>query len=252
MDSDELWAAIDDQRRRTADLLETLTPDQWAHASLCDGWTVRDVAAHLTLQQQHVTDALGFFLRHPSLVRSLTLNRVIHRSARIQATLPTEEIIRRIRASIGSRRHNAFVSERETLTDILVHGQDIAVPLGLDLEMPTAAAAEAATRLWQTRGTWLSRVFLPLPVDGCRLTATDVAWDVGEGAEVAGPIGALLLVLTGRSALAGQLTGRVPGQAQRGEPPPPRTALHDTRAEGEADQGGARPSSGGTGTSALP
>ena len=44
--------AIDDQRARTAGLLEGLSTEQWDHPSLCDGWTVRHVAAHLTLQQQ--------------------------------------------------------------------------------------------------------------------------------------------------------------------------------------------------------
>ncbi|GAA6527762.1 maleylpyruvate isomerase family mycothiol-dependent enzyme [Intrasporangium sp. DVR] len=210
MDTDDLWAAIDDQRRRTADLLDTLTPTQWEQESLCQGWTVRDVAAHLTLQQQHLTDALRFVVHHPSLLRSGSLNRAIHQSAKLQARLPTAEIIARIRASTGSRRHNSFVTERETLTDILVHGQDNAVPLGLELTMPTAASAEAATRVWETRGTWLARVFRTLPLEGCRLTATDMDWSVGRGLEVAGPVGALLLLLTGRTALADQLTGPVP------------------------------------------
>ena len=52
MNDDDVWAAIDGQRRRTADLLECpCRTRQWRHASLCPGWTVRDVAAHLTLQQ---------------------------------------------------------------------------------------------------------------------------------------------------------------------------------------------------------
>lgn len=36
-----------DERNDLADLLETLTPQQWATASLCEGWTVRDVVAHV-------------------------------------------------------------------------------------------------------------------------------------------------------------------------------------------------------------
>jgi uncharacterized protein (TIGR03083 family) len=48
MDKDAVWAAIDSQRLRTADLLEGLSEEQWRHPSLCDGWTVRDVAAHLS------------------------------------------------------------------------------------------------------------------------------------------------------------------------------------------------------------
>lgn len=51
MNDDEVWSAIDAQRARTADLLETLTSEECAHLSLCVGWTVRDVAAHLPLQQ---------------------------------------------------------------------------------------------------------------------------------------------------------------------------------------------------------
>jgi hypothetical protein len=45
MNDDEVWAAIDLQRRRTADLLEQLSDEEWRQPSLCRGWTVRDVAA---------------------------------------------------------------------------------------------------------------------------------------------------------------------------------------------------------------
>ncbi|MCV7319265.1 maleylpyruvate isomerase N-terminal domain-containing protein [Mycolicibacterium confluentis] len=33
------------QREEFADLLDSLTPEQWTITSLCAGWTVRDVAA---------------------------------------------------------------------------------------------------------------------------------------------------------------------------------------------------------------
>ncbi len=129
--ADAVWLAIDDQRARTADLLDRLTADQWQHPSWCGGWTVRDVAAHLTLQQQRIRDFTAFFVHHPRMVRSVTLNAVIRDSAIMQAReLSTAEIASRIRAMVGSRRHNAFVTPLETLTDILVHSQDIAVPLG--------------------------------------------------------------------------------------------------------------------------
>jgi len=205
--ADALWSAVDDQRRRTADLLEDLTDDQWREPSLCRGWTVRHVAAHLTLQQQRIPDVLAFVARNPRMLRSVTLNRVIHDSAVIQSQLPTAEIIDRIRGTVGSRRHNAFVTPLETLTDILVHSQDIAVPLGVDLPMSPSAGALAATRLWDTRGSWLSGVFQPLPLAGYRLAASDVDWTRGEGPDVAGPIGAVLLLLTGRRAALERLGG---------------------------------------------
>lgn len=206
--ADAVWLAIDDQRTRTADLLEQLTPEQWEHASLCPAWTVRHVAAHLTLQQQGYRDAAAFVARHPRMLRSVTLNATIRESALIRAReLSPPEIVAGIRGTVGSRRHNAFVTPLETLTDILVHSQDIAVPLGLDLPIRPTAGVLAATRRWDTRSSWLSSVFRPLPLDGHRLTATDADWTRGQGPEVAGSIGALLMLLTGRDAALDQLTG---------------------------------------------
>jgi len=49
---------------------------------------------------------------------------------------------------IGSRRHNIGVSYKEKpLTDILVHGQDIAIPLGRSLDSDPEAAAFAGSRI---------------------------------------------------------------------------------------------------------
>jgi uncharacterized protein (TIGR03083 family) len=207
-EADAVWGAIDDQRARTADLLEQLPAEQWEHPSLCRGWTVRHVAAHLTLQQLGVRDVAAFVARNPRMLRSVTLNATIHDSAVLQAQgLSSQEVTSRIRAMIGSRRHNAFVTPLETLTDILVHSQDIAIPLGLDLTMRPTASTLAATRRWDTRRSWLASVFRRLPLDGYRLTATDTTWTRGQGPEIAGPIGALLLLLTGRSAALEQLTG---------------------------------------------
>jgi uncharacterized protein (TIGR03083 family) len=207
-EADAVWGAIDDQRTRTADLLEQLPAQQWDHPSLCQGWTVRHVAAHLTLQQQRIRDVAAFVAHNPRMLRRVTLNATIHDSAVLQAQLlSSQEIISRIRAMIGSQRHNAFVTPLETLTDILVHSQDIAMPLGRDLTMRPTASAHAATRRWDTRDTWLAMVFRRLPLDGYRLNATDTDWTRGQGPEIAGPIGALLLLLTGRSTALEELTG---------------------------------------------
>lgn len=203
-----VWTAIDDQRTRTADLLEQLSREQWDHPSLCRGWSVRHVAAHLTMQQQRLRDVAAFIAQHPRLVRSVTLNASIHDSAVLQAQLlSTPEITSRIRATIGSRKHNAFVTPLETLTDILVHSQDIAIPLGVDLPVRPTAGVLAATRRWDTRRSWLATVFDGIPLTGYRLTATDTDWIRGQGPEIAGPISALLLLLTGRRAALAQLTG---------------------------------------------
>jgi hypothetical protein len=42
---------------------------------------------------------------------------------------------------------------------------------------------------------------------GYRLVADDVPWAAGQGRQISGPIGALLLLLTGRPAALPQLSG---------------------------------------------
>jgi uncharacterized protein (TIGR03083 family) len=203
MDEDEIWAAIDEQRTRVADLIEGLSEEQLAHPSLCDGWTVRDVAVHLTLQEMGPLDALRGLLRYPG-----SLNGIIHRSAIGEGRgLATGEIVARIRAMRGHRRHNVGLTCRETLTDVLVHGLDMAIPLGVDLEVPAGAAAEAATRIHGFGGRGLGSVNRRLPIWGYRLVATDTDWAVGAGQEIRGPMVALLLLVTGRTVRVGELGG---------------------------------------------
>ena len=56
---DQVWEAIDGQRMRVAGLLDGLPSGEWQQPSLCAGWTVRDVAAHLTLQEIGLGGAAG-------------------------------------------------------------------------------------------------------------------------------------------------------------------------------------------------
>ncbi len=206
MNTDALWAAIDTQRLRTADLLGELAPEAWDTPSLCDGWTVRDVAAHLTLQQMTLGSALTAALRHPG-----SLNHVINASARHQARRPPEQLIAEIRGMVGSRRHNIGVTPLETLIDIVVHGQDIAVPLGRDLTVSPWTAVTTADRLWWFRSTRMgrlkSKVFADLDDQGLRFVAADADWSAGAGDEVRGPLVSIVLVLTGRPVGAAALEG---------------------------------------------
>jgi uncharacterized protein (TIGR03083 family) len=201
LDRDQIWQVIDAQRLSLADLLEDLSDDQWRQPSLCAGWTVRDVAAHLTLQQLGLRDLIATMGQWRG-----SMDRTIQHAARRRAAaLPTEQIIAEIRGMVGSRRHTLGVTYLETLCDILVHSQDIAVPLGRRHDMPPAAAAVAASRTLSMR--WPP----PLPsvrtVAGFRLTATDTSWSAGEGPQVRGPMAALLLVCAGRAAALPRLSG---------------------------------------------
>jgi uncharacterized protein (TIGR03083 family) len=189
MDVDTVWRHVDEQRERVAGLMEGLTDEQWETASLCDGWRVREVGAHLTLAHSGVRDVLPYLVRGRG-----GFDAMIRLSAIDRARDPVEEFPRALRAMVGSRRTAPMVSHLEPLTDVLVHAQDMAIPLGLDLPMPPDAAAASADRVWSMGFPfWARRRFR-----GTRLRATDHDWEVGDGDVLEGRMQDLLLLLTGR------------------------------------------------------
>ena len=202
MSPDSVWAAVDLERTKLADLLDHLTPEEWSRPSLCDGWRVRDVAAHLALAHS------GWGRTALEMCRARgSFDRMVHDTAVRHADAPTARLTTEIRAMVGSRRHAPTLTPLEPLLDVLVHAQDIAVPLGRSSSMPIEAAAASATRVW-TMGWPMSTAFhARTRLRGLRLVATDTDWSAGDGDLVEGPVEALLLLLTGRPAWLGRLSG---------------------------------------------
>jgi uncharacterized protein (TIGR03083 family) len=201
LDRDQLWPVIAAERRRVAALLDELAGDDWDHPSLCTGWTVRDVAAHLTLQQVGARAAVAMMVAY----RGDTDRAIADRARQRARDWPPAKIIADIRGTAGARRHNFGVTHRETLIDVLVHAQDIAIPLGRPHPLPVEPAAAAATRLWTMR--WPPPFPARRVMERFRVTATDVAWSAGHGPPVQAPIAAILLLSAGRLAALPQLTG---------------------------------------------
>lgn len=199
MDTAQIWQTIDAERAATAELLAGLSDEEWTRPSLCEGWTVREVAAHLTLAP-HAT--IGASLRDFARARG-SFNRMIDQTARRSARRPAAEIVADLRGIVGTRKLAPGQKLKDALMDVMVHTQDIALPLGIDRHMPADAAIVAANHLWQMGFPFHARRRLA----GHRLVATDAEWSAGEGTEVRGPIEALVMLLAGRSATIPRLTG---------------------------------------------
>jgi uncharacterized protein (TIGR03083 family) len=190
MDNSQIWAHIDEQRADLADFLDTLTPEQWETPSLCPGWTVRQAAAHIT-QSSTNWGRLSFeLLRSGFRFNALTL-----RLGRDDSRKP-EEITAALRAMVGGRRRPPGTAVADPLADVLVHGQDIAVPLGIPRTMPAPAAVIAAERLWKMGFPFNARKRFP----NVTFTATDADFSVGDGHVVRGPIQDIVMTLSGRRA----------------------------------------------------
>ena len=193
MDVDTVWRTIDAERASLADLVEDLGPAEWEAPSLCEAWRVGDVAVHLTQAHMGLWDATVAAVRAGG-----SFDRMIRDSALRARGLPPAECALRLRAMVGSRRMAPFLTPVQPLIDVLVHGQDIAVPLGRTRPMPPAAAAAAAQAVWTTSFPFRARRRFA----GYRLTADDAELLLGDGAPVHGPAAAVLLLVTGRTAAA--------------------------------------------------
>jgi uncharacterized protein (TIGR03083 family) len=116
------------------------------------------------------------------------------------AARPTSELVAELRVHADSRRLPVVTSYRNILFDVLVHTQDVAIPVGRAVAMPPEAARAGATRVWTMTMGW--PFWARRRLRGVRLRATDTDWSVGAGPDLEGPIGALLLLLTGRTEAA--------------------------------------------------
>ena len=56
-----VFAAVADERRSIATLIDSLNPDRLATASLCAGWDIKTVAAHLVSDFADGISELGQF-----------------------------------------------------------------------------------------------------------------------------------------------------------------------------------------------
>lgn len=193
-----LWDEVTAQRLALADLLDGLDDTQWQTPSLCTGWTVQAVAAHLVLP---LSGGLLEFL--PVLVRARgSFGRANDESVRRAAERPRQDIVGDLRRFAADRFAPPLMGPRAPLTDVLVHGLDLRVPLGI--EPPDGAWTDVLDFLV---GSKARLGFVKGRLPGVRFEATDREWSHGSGPIVAGETPWLALAIGSRPAALQHLSG---------------------------------------------
>jgi len=194
MTSENLAAETYAERERLATMLAGLSVDQWTAESLCDGWRVREVVAHLTMP--HRTSAPRFLA---GLLRArFSFDRYADRDARTTTTRMTDaELVDLLRANIEHPWRPPGGGQAGALSHDVIHGLDITEPLGL----PGPPAGRIA-RVLQHAGP-RNLAYFGVNLHGVRLAADDADVAVGEGTTETRsmPVKDMLLVVTGRRAL---------------------------------------------------
>ena len=179
--------------------LSGLTPEQWDTPTLCAGWRVREVTAHITMPFRYSTEQ---YLRELQASHG-DFNQMADRCARRDATRPAAELV----AALADNVHNPWQppggGPEGALCHDVIHGLDITVPLATGRRVPeqhllTVLGFLTGRGGGEVFGTDLARV---------TLRADDLDWSYGSGEPVTGLGQHLLLAMAGRRLPAGLLRG---------------------------------------------
>ncbi|QBJ94905.1 maleylpyruvate isomerase family mycothiol-dependent enzyme [Rhodococcus sp. ABRD24] len=190
------------ERAQLAAFLHSLTPQQWQVPSLCAGWTVRDVVAHMLSYEE-----LGPGGVARRFARGwLRFDRANAIGLDDFAGYSPHQLLDLLERSMQPRGLTTAFGSRIALVDGMIHQQDIRRPLGVAREIPAERLVPALDFVRIAPPIGARRRIL-----GLRLVATDLNWTAGSGPDVCGPGEALLMSIAGRHGVADELEG--PGLA---------------------------------------
>ena len=195
----DTWEMIKLERASLVDALGTLTPTDWDKPSLCTGWSVRDVLAHMVATANMTP--LSFFAKFAGSgfnFPAMTAKEI----ARIGTGRDGAELVGQLRARIDARTAPPGPAA-SWLGETIVHGEDMFRALGGYREHP-AAHVVAVADFYQGSNLLIGT---KNRIAGVSLRATDAGWQHGTGPEASGPILALVLAMTGRKAALDDLSG---------------------------------------------
>lgn len=173
-----------------ATLLEGLPAADWDRPSLCDGWRVREVVAHLTMAARYTAAQFEQELRADGFDFGALSDRVAARDG----ALPTSVLVADLQSDALARWAAPGGGYAGSLNHAVVHGLDVTVALGLDRRPPdetTRAALDGLTTEGAPTRTGVDLV-------GVELRATDLDWSWGSGRTIAAPAARLVLALARR------------------------------------------------------
>ena len=135
----DLWTLVAAERGALAEDLADLTREQWASRSLCSGWTVRDVVAHLTAAAS--TSPAAFFGQFA--MAGFSFDKYANAGLSRRLGPDSDATLAGFRAVQGSR--TSPPGPKPTwLGEVVVHAEDIRRPLGIAHSYDESAVREVA------------------------------------------------------------------------------------------------------------
>jgi uncharacterized protein (TIGR03083 family) len=187
------------ERRALADALDRLTPDQWRGTTMCAGWTPGHVLAHLTMPFRISEQAVMAGIQECGGDFTKFSDGVADRDGK----LPQADLV----AVLCDNADTAWSPPGGGLVGALshdvIHGLDITWPLPIDHPI----ADDALTTVLESITSPGSETYFGVPLQGIKLTATDLDWTHGSGAPLTGRARDLIMLLANRRVPTGLFEG---------------------------------------------
>jgi uncharacterized protein (TIGR03083 family) len=176
----ELQDLVGDSYRRLADQLRE---QDWDRPSLCVGWRVRELIAHLTMPARYTREQFGLELAAANGDFTLLSNLIAARDGELSVA----ELLADLSSPVLAGWQPPVGGAIGALNHVVVHGLDATNALGL----PRACSDEAARIILDSlAGGGAERFGVQLA--GLQLIADDLDWQSGSGRTVTGSAAELI------------------------------------------------------------
>lgn len=172
-----------------ADLLGSASPDTWAAPSLCDGWQIRHVVAHMTMPARLTPEEFGAEMATAGGDFTVLSNTVAARDA----SLPVADHLAQLRSPLLHAWQPPGGGAAGALSHAVIHSLDVTVALDRPAVVPVEALIAVLDQLTAANGA-----IFGLDLTGIRLEATDMDWSWGAGTAVRADGGELVALVSGR------------------------------------------------------
>jgi uncharacterized protein (TIGR03083 family) len=183
-------SAVTDTYLALAGLLDALPQEGWDMPSLCEGWRVREVVAHVTMPVRYSPDRFMAELRACDGDFTRLSNTVASRDA----ALPADVLVANLRDDALHRWTPPGGGEIGALNHAVIHSLDITVPLGVK-----RCASDEALRIVLDDLTGGTHIHFGFDLAGIKLQAADMDWSFGSGTPIRGTAEDLALLICGRN-----------------------------------------------------
>lgn len=196
----ELLEKIAAERRELARALSDLPAFAWDADSLCAGWRVREVVAHMTMPFRYSAPRFAAELGRSRGRFNVMSDRIARRDAAAISAADLLSVLQDNATHPWKPPGGGYVG---ALTHDVIHGLDITVPLSISRRVPEDRLRAVLDAITAPK----ARKHFGTDLTGVELRAEDIDWAYGSGQQLSGAAQDLALVLCGRKLPPGRLHG---------------------------------------------